>query len=199
MNFSEAVGEVAQITARPDKLAEIGSAINFVISHMSLKAHFAYDLVEATIPINGNEYGATIQFNNLTVSPLVTRFRKFKYIKRYGQIGYLTPMGSDKILTHHGSMQRDTYYIAGNNLTYILRDLAPSLEIGYYQHPPVLSENDTYWMLDLIPYAVIDKAAARIFRSIGDDESQRQYEASGEDLYKAARRDFEDAVTVGAR
>lgn len=198
MNFSEAVGEVALITARPDKLAEIGSAINFVISLMSIKAHFAYDMVEGSIPVDGNSYGATIQFNNVTPTPLVTRFRKFKYIKRYGQLGYILPKDSSTIFTPHGYIQKDSYFVSGNNLTYILKELTNSLEIGYYQHPPVLAEDDTYWMLDLIPYAVIDKAAARIFRSIGDDQSQAQYEASGEELYKAARRDFEDAVTIGA-
>ena len=200
MDINQAVTEVLTITARPDRAAEILSALNAAISFYSTKATFSQDLVETSIPISPTEYGGTIQFNSVSPTPVVSRFRKFKYVKPFGVKRYLTPIGSDKIFTPKDQVQLDKYYVGGNNLTYTLSALAPSLEVGYYQYPPVLdvSAVTTYWMLDLMPWAVIDKAAARIFRSIGDDTSAIAYERSSMELFLTARRDFEDGVQPGA-
>lgn len=200
MNFVEAVNEVLTITARPDRQTEIESALNWAISHCCLKSNFAYDLVESSITIDPTKYGATLQFNNVTPTPLVTRFRKFKYLKAYGTKKYLTPIGSDQIFSPSNAMQKDVFYLAGNNFTYILSSLAPSLEVGYYQYPPTLNTTTatSFWLLDMAPWAAIDLAAARIFRSIGDDESMKQYQGMGEEMLKVARRDFQDGILIGA-
>ena len=200
MDINQAVTEVLTITARPDRSAEILSALNAAISFYSSKADFALDLVETSLPISPTEYGGTVQFNVVSPTPLVTRFRKFKYVKPYGVKRYLTPIGSDKIFTPKDQIQVDKYYVGGNNITYTLKELAPSLEVGYYQYPPVLDGTtlSTHWMLDLMPWAVIDRAAARIFRSIGDDTSAVAYDRSSMELFLAARRDFEDGVVAGA-
>ena len=200
MDINQAVTEVLTITARPDRATEILSALNAAISFYSTKATFAQDLVETSIPISPTEYGGTIQFNSASPTPVVSRFRKFKYVKPYGVKRYLRPIGSDKIFTPKDQVQLDKYYVGGNNLTYTLSALAPSLEVGYYQYPPVLDVSvvTTYWMLDLMPWAVIDKASARIFRSIGDDTSAIAYERSSMELFLTARRDFEDGVQPGA-
>ena len=200
MDINQAVTEVLTITARPDRATEILSALNAAISFYSSKATFALDLVETSIPISPTEYGGTVQFNSVSPTPLVSRFRKFKYVKPYGVKRYLTPIGSDKIFTPRDQVQVDKYYVGGNNITYTLRELAPSLEIGYYQYPPVLDGTvlADYWMLDLMPWAIIDKASARIFRSIGDDTSAIAYDRSSMELFLTARRDFEDGVQAGA-
>lgn len=200
MDFAQAIAEVITITARPDKSAEIATALNASIAFYTSKAEFARDLVETSLPIDPNEYGGTLQFNNAN-PVLVTRFRKFKYVKAYGQVGYLLPISSDKIFTPGGFTQRDVFYVGGNNITYVLKSLAPSLEVGYYQYPQVLDANTNkdHWMLELMPYAVIDRAAARIFRSIGDDSSAAQYNASSAELFSVHKHDFEDAVLAVAR
>jgi hypothetical protein len=200
MDFPTARNEVLIITARPDRTAEIDSALNWAISYCCLKSNFAYDLVESSITVDPASYGATIQFNNVLVAPPVTRFRKFKYVKPSGARRYLKPTGSEQIFQPGAYMQKDCYYVAGDNLTYILSSLTPSLEIAYYQYPPILDAitNPNFWLLDMTPWAVIDLAAARIFRSIGDDESMRQYQGMGEELLKTARRDFADGVLAGA-
>ena len=200
MNFVEAVNECLTITARPDRTAEIESALNWAISHCCLKSNFAYDLVESSLIIDPTLYGDTVQFNNVVVPPVpVSRFRKFKYVKPYGVKKYLKPIGSDKIFTPGSYMQKDVYYVAGDNLTYILSALSPSLELSYYQYPPILDQitTTTFWLLDMAPWAVIDLASARIFRSIGDDESMRQYQSMGDEMLRIARRDFENGHLEG--
>ena len=201
MNFGEAVAEVMGITARPDKGVEIASALNAAISLFSTKVNWSKDLVESSLVINPASYGETLVFDNVSPTPLVTRFRKFKYVKPAGVLRYLLPIGCDKIFTPGEFTQKDVYYVGGNSITYLLKELASSLEIGYYQFPPLLDATtvNTYWMLDLMPYAVIDKACARIFRSIGDDTSARNYEASALEFFNAAKRDFEDCIQAVAR
>ena len=193
MNFSDVVKEVISITARPDKVALIESSINAVISLCTMKASFARDLVETSIPVPPGEFAGTFQFNNLQV-PVVQRFRKFKYVKAYGVKGYLTPTSPEKVFTPGGNTQRDVYYLSGDSITYVLSVDVPSLEIGYYQYAPILdaNKNNTYWMLEVMPWTIIDLTAARIFKGIGDDASAARYQASGDEAFKVNRRDHED-------
>jgi hypothetical protein len=198
MNFTEAVTEIIGLTGRPDKTVLIASAINAAISDCTVKANLFKDLVETSIPIDATIYGDTITFNNLVV-PIVTRFRKFKYVKPTGVTRYLKPIGVDQIFTPGGNMQQDIYYVAGNDLTYILRDLTTALEIGYYQYAPVLIDGGTHWMLDLMPWTIIDLAAARVFKQIGDDSSFKTHLGMGNDSFKLHRNDYEDGVLEGAQ
>lgn len=196
MTFIEIVAEVLKITARPDRESEIRSAVNTVLSRCILKTTFARDLVETTIAIDASAYGATID-----ISSHVTRFRKMKYVKLYGVQGYLHAIDSDKIFTPGNNIQRDRYYLAGLNMTYTLSSLGPTLEIGYYQYAAIQDELSTpdHWMFEMAPWAIIDLAAARIFRSIGDDVSGARYEKSGIEFYDIAKRDFADSILPEAR
>jgi hypothetical protein len=182
MNFTEALNEVIAKTKRPDKSAESASALNRAILFYSLKGEFPQDMVEDSIPIDATLYGATIPLD------FVTRFRKFVYIKRPSHLGYLTPIGADKVMTPTHTIQKDVYFIAGNNFTYVLKSLSPSLEIGYFQTPAILSDTDTCWLLDVIPWAIIDKAAGSIFQAIGDETSWRAHETASVELFLAYRR-----------
>lgn len=200
MNFSEVVTEIIGITGRPDKATAIGVAINAAISLCTMKASFARDLVETSIPITPDEYTGTVKFNNLQV-PVVIRFRKFKYVKAYGVKGYLTPTAPEKVFTPGGVSQKNVYYLSGDSITYILGVAAPSLEVGYYQYAPILdaNKNNTHWMLEVMPYTIIDLAAARIFREIGDDASATRHQKDGDESFKVNRRDHEDLAVPVAR
>lgn len=183
MNFSQVVQAVLDITKRPDKLAEAERAVNAALSFFCLKEKFQQDLIEDSIAISPTLYGDTISLASLT------RFRHFKYIKTPGTLGYLNRLGSDKIFTPGGAMQRNCYYVAGTNLTYILSTLAATLEVGYYTYPATLSGTQTHWLLDMIPQAVIDQAASKIFQLIGDDSSMKLHLAIATEAYDVMVRD----------
>lgn len=183
MNFSQVVQAVLDITKRPDKQTDTERAVNAALSFLCLKEKFAQDLVEGSISINPALYGDTISIASLT------RFRHFKYIKLPQVLGYLNRIGSDKIFTPGGTMQSNCYYTAGTNLTYILSTLASSLEIGYYVYPPILTANETHWMLDMIPQVIIDHAASKVFQLIGDDSSMKTHLAIATDAYNVMVRD----------
>jgi len=197
MNFLEAQNEVISHTKRPDKLVDIKSQLNRAIAFFTLKADFSRDLVETSIPADPALYGDTIDLTTLAV-PFV-RFRKFKYIKPTNVRYYLNTIDPTQLLTPQGRVQPNRYYVAGNSLTYTLSALTSVLECGYYQYAPLLVNNtDEHWMLDLMPWAVIEKAASRIFFNIGDETSAKSFEDSSMDFFLVGRRDFVDQTNDAA-
>ena len=186
MNFSEALAEVLRVTNRPDKSLDAILAINKAISYCTLKGEFNRDRVTATIAIDPALYGDTISLSSLT------RFRRFTYVKPTAARYYLEATEGTKIFTPKNSMQPNVYYLAGTSLTYTLSNLAASLEVEYLTYPPILDATvlNTHWMLDLMPYAIIDLASARVFARCGDDASARQYEISGMDFFQTVRKDL---------
>ena len=199
MNFTEAVAAVIDITARPDRLTETENAVNSILSYLTIKGDFARDLVDQTLTVDPTLYAATI--STLTAPNALVRFRKIKYLKPTGAKFYLTPTDVDKIFQAGNTMQPNVFCVTGTNITYTLGYLTPTLEIGYYQYPAILTNgiNDTHWMLDMIPWTVVDLAAAKIYRSIGDDDGFRQYQAIGLESFQTAKNDFQDSVLYGAR
>lgn len=193
MNFTDVVTAVTDIVKRPDKGPQIANAINTAIARASLRTEFSQDLVEATIPIDSTVYSQTINLPSLA-NPLI-RFRKWKYVKITGALGYLNPVDTQNIFVPGGTQQTNCYFMIGSNLTIITATLAASLEVGYYQHPPVLSGANEYWLLDICPYGIINKAAGEVFGVIGDINSAKLYIAMGEDLLSIMASDLRNQHT----
>jgi hypothetical protein len=184
MTFAEVVQAVLAITTRRDKTGEIGVAINAAINHYSLKARYYRDVAETSLPLD-----STLTAQEVDISGLV-RFRSFKYVKPTGEKLVLHPLAPERVFEPAGSMQSNCYYVLRQTLTVIMRKTAETLDVGYYQYPSVLSGTDTHWILDLSPYCVIDKAAARIFKSIGDEKMASLHEGYARDAYNAMIRDI---------
>lgn len=183
MNYTEAVNDVLRICKRPDKVVEAQRAINAAIAYYTIKGEFRKDLVETSISIDSSLYGNTISLTSLA------RFRRFKYIRPYGTRKFLVKSDPSHIFQPSGSLQLDHYYTAGDNLTYTLSVLSSSLEVGYYTYAPTLSGEDTHWLLDTIESAIIDYAAAKVFRGIGDDKSSDVHDAYSRDTFRVLLND----------
>lgn len=188
MNLTEAIDEVVSITGRPDKRAEAGRQINRALSFFTLKAEFSKDLVETSLDLDVTLYGQSVAISGLT------RFRKFKYIRPTSRRYYLTDIDPTQVFGPGSQIQPDRYFVVGASLTITQSNLDSSIQVGYLTYAPTLTEvspNDVHWMLTMIPYALIEKAAAKIFQQIGDETSWKTYEASSMELFLAARNDFE--------
>jgi hypothetical protein len=191
MNFTEVVAEVISIVKRPDKLLDIRREVNKAISFCCLGADFARDLEEASIAIDSTLFAQNIDLTTLT------RFRKFEYIKPPGRAKFLRHLTPDKIFAK-GREDVDVYYIAGDQANFKLCKLSSTLLVGYFKFPPTLSDaSPTFWLLDIAPYMIIDKAASAIFRNIGDDASSKRHEDEFALQYVVATRDFKYGATPG--
>jgi hypothetical protein len=184
MNFTEAVTEVINTSKRPDKILEARRAVNAAVSFYSQDADFKRDIQEVALAIDPFQYSANLPFTELT------RYRKFRSIKRGGTRCYLDELTGAKISAC--ASLADVYYIAGSGIRYSLAALASTLDIAYFQYPPTLTDaldNNTYWMLDIAPHMIIDRALGQIFSSIGDDTSSKRHEAWANVAYLSWRTD----------
>lgn len=193
MNFSEVVNEVLSLTKRPDKVTQAENAVNSRLARCILKGEFSHDLVETTIPIDDTLYAQLVDLSTLA-SPL-TRFRKWKYLKQPGALKYLEPGDVSNVFRPGGYTQSDIFYMIGSTLNIITSSLSSTLEVGYYQYAPALKNNETHWLLDICPYAIINLATGELFNSMGDVGASKYYIASGEDLFQTLVRDMRDQIT----
>lgn len=192
MNFTEIVQEVVSITKRQDKLLDIRRNVNSAINQACLGTNFARDHDELLLSISSSEYAGNIQL------ALLPRFRKLNYII---PTGYGCPIKSIEApqVFEAGVEQVDRYYISGDQINYKLSVLSSGLKVGYFRYPPVLTDAAaTFWLLDAAPYMIIDNAAARTFRNIGDELSARQHEGDWRLAYDSARIDLKYGINYGA-
>lgn len=193
MNFTELVSAVSDIVKRPDKTTQIENAINTALARTLFKNEFTHDLVETSIPLDSTLYTQTINLPSL-IAPLV-RFRKWKYVKLTGVKGFLQPIDPQNVFVPGGVQQVNCYYMIGSDLTVIAGGLSSALEVGYYQHPPILTGTNSFWLTDLCPYGIINRAAGEVFAAIGDARSAQVYIAMGDDLLTIMANDLKDQFT----
>ena len=182
MNFTQVVAEVLSIVKRPDKLKDIQREVNAAVNFFSSDSDFKRDVEEVLLAIDPLAYSQNLSYTSFI------RFRKIQFMKRAGTRHYLTELDASKITTNACAL--DKYYTAGTGIRINMNALAAGLDIGYYQFAPVLTDAlPTFWMLDLSPYMVIDRAAGTIFRNIGDDASSKVHIGASNAAYLAFRAD----------
>lgn len=181
MNFTEAVEEVKVTVKRPDLISRIRREVNSAITFYCLENDFPRDYSEQVIALNAQEYTQAFALSSMT------RFRKFKYLRR-AEKKFLTVVADSEMFA--GCYLEDKYYIAGSNVNISMAAKSATLDVGYYSYPPVLSDGSpTFWMLDLNPYMIIDRACAAVFKVIGDEKSLQAHAASARESYLAFRKD----------
>lgn len=183
MLFADALTEVMTTVKRPDKINVARRKLNAAISFYSLDNEFQRDYAEITIPVTPTAYSQAIAISSLE------RFRKEKYIKPTGTKCYLTPVATADILKHNDLCNK--YYIIGDLININLQVLTPNMDIGFFKYPPILTESSpSYWLLEVAPFMIIDRAIGEIMRDIGDERSMQAHMASAREAYLAARKDF---------
>jgi len=184
MNFTEAVQAVVDIVKRPDKLLDARREVNSAINQFSMDTEFTFDVMETSPALVANQLTQALALS------LFPRFRKIQYIKRGGTRTFLSPLARSELLKTNCDF-RNKYYIAGTNLNISLADYSSTLDLGYFQAPPTLTDAaPTFWMLDLSPYMVIDRAAAKLFTNIGDDTSAARHEGFARSAFLTAQKDY---------
>lgn len=184
MNFTEVVSEVLDIVKRPDKIITIRREVNSALNFCCNETELARDLIEQSIIIANGIYIQSIPLSDFT------RFRKFKYLKTPGDRHYLSPIAPDKVFQDRIEAC-NAYYISGDQVIIRLRAMSSLLLVGWYAYPPTLTDsNSNFWLLDVSPYMIIDRAASKVFSSIGDDSSARTKMAEFAVSWLSARRDL---------
>jgi hypothetical protein len=162
------VNAVVKRTRRPDK----GDEIVIALQEATLFAHrfdfFRQDLRE--VPI---QYATPVFSAQLVIASSFKRFRKFSYWRKYDPEGkgvpgdYLKPCEPDKLIDSYGQAKQDIYYVAGRVVNWLSSTEDLIHLVGYYANPDINVNAFDSWLADSQPFAIINYAAAKIFKSIG--------------------------------
>lgn len=191
MNFTEIVAEVTTITQRPDLILHARRAVNSAVNFFCVEANFARDLSEDAFTVSESEYIHSIALSEFE------RFRKFRYIKPATHNCMVNAISPEDIFKG-GQQAKNCYYIVGSEVKINLPYLTPELLIGWFQYPPILTDLEPdFWLLEVSPFMIIDKAAATIFRQIGQNQESGVHEQSAAMAFTSARRDYKYGVDFG--
>lgn len=184
MNFTEAVTEILGIVKRPDKISDIRRELNAAINFCCNETEFARDLMELSVDVSSSLYVQSLPLTQFT------RFRKFKYIKPPAVKFYLKPTAPDKIFEDCKEAS-NAYYISGSDVVIKTAALQSVLLTGWYAYPPTLTDAlPNFWLLDASPYMLIDRAASKVFATIGDDASSKKHMDLFVPAWLSARKDL---------
>jgi len=170
MQFGEMIITIISKVKRPDKIADIKTAINAAIAFFAT-ANFPQDRIDLTHIISSVDY---VQSINIVLSPF-TRFKIIDYIKPTGYFKNLAWRDPKKVF-QNGYECLDVWHRSGNNIVFKLSRLQPSLKIGYFQYHTVMTaDTATDWILDEMTTAVEDFARSRILEDIGETTEAARY------------------------
>lgn len=191
MNFTQAVAEVSRLTKRPDLILDIRRAVNAAINFCCVEGNFARDLEEAAFAIDSTLYAQSLPLSGFT------RWRKFAYIRPSNRKCFIEHLEASKIFAG-GKESCDVYYVAGASVQFKLSTLSSELLIGYFQYPPELSDaSSTFWLLEVSPFMIIDKAAAEIFSQIGNTTEATKHDQAFAIAFTSAVRDYKYGSNYG--
>lgn len=187
MTFTEVVQAVHSIVKRQDRIVDIRREVNSALNFFSSDLNATRDLEEVLTPISAIDYTQAIALSTFP------RFRKFAYIKRASTREFLKFIPMKKLYSKDCAYE-DTYYIASNSLKISMTTLAANLDIGYYQHPPILTDaldNNSHWLLDSAWPCIYDRALGKILGTIGDSTAAQRHEGFAVAGWLAKRSDLE--------
>lgn len=172
MTLTELTQSLIETTKRPDKLSAMKIAINKAVQQIAIMHFFVHDLHEVTWSVDPAD---ALAFS-LTSADYGEGLRKIEYIQVVGSQRFLKQIAPKDVFCN-SRKQTDVFYRTGSSIYVQLETAATQLLLGLYRYPTQLvNDADHNWVTDLYPYAVLDGAAAMIFKSIGDDASAQMHQ-----------------------
>jgi len=91
---------------------------------------------------------------------------------------FFTIITPDSVLDPYHINKVDVAYIAGQTIQIRSADYIQYALCGYYAHPvtSISAQTTNSWVANEFPYAIVFKAASIIFKTIGFDEQNAQYQ-----------------------
>lgn len=179
MNFAELQAEVFIITNRPDLVADTQLAIRKATSKLHAIDYFPKDLVE--IPLVIPVPSANVQIDTNANFP---RMRSIAYLRDSTSLTSTSlynklfeQINPRALLDDYQMEKTNCWYLGGQVINLKSSTAVSSLLVGYYENP-VITPIGAYssWIAVEQPYAIIEEAAATVFRMTGNAEMARFYE-----------------------
>lgn len=204
MNYSDLVNEVYTLTNRPDLVNETATAVKSATLRAHHVDYFYKDIVEMSYQFPVLQFWQKLQLSSLPNYRALKYLRKFypgtspqnppqqdgspnNLPPLYG--GYYEPGANlpdgrffdiitpEEVLDSYGINRIDIAYVGGQTINLRSGDTFQTLLTGYYAHPSIVPASWNSWIGNEFPYAIVFAAAATVFKTIGYDEQNQQYQA----------------------
>lgn len=170
MTLTELQNEVYAITNRPDLATQTQSAVRQATLSVHQSDFYFKDLFETGIVFPTEEF--LQQWEYSSVIPL---FRSMKYLRKTDAAGsdngkFFDIIPPELVVDGYGANNVDVCYVAGSVIQ--IRSSTPLQYaiLSCYINPDITTLGFNSWVAREHPYAIIYKAAARIFKQIGRTE-----------------------------
>ena len=167
--FAEVVEGVRDYITNPSRDAAIRREVNNTLRYFSRTGSYTRDLREVLVSDLGGDRVVDVPLSEFP------RYRNLKWVRNRAASELFTLIDPASM----GAECPGSYYVAGNLVRCKGRAPIHELQVGYYALPPTLYPGapETYWMLDVIPDAVIQYTVAVMQGILGDQQAQRTSQA----------------------
>ena len=203
MQYSDLVNAVYALTNRPDRVSETANAISAATLWAHHSDYYYKDLVEVSAEFTAQNYTQQIPLSFFPNFRSLKYIRKYypgtgpnnppsqdqspsnlpPLYGMYYDPGANLPDGRffkivtpEEILDSYNINKVDIAYIAGQTIQLRSGDYFQYALCGYYTHPIVVASSYNSLIAQEFPYAIIYKATSIVFKTIGFDEENAQYQ-----------------------
>lgn len=178
MTLTELQNEVYAITNRPDLAARTLSAIRAATLFLHQSDYYYKDLVETGIVFPSETY--LQDFDYRTIFP---QWRALKYLRKTDvnlceNGDFFTIKDPTNVVDDYNFNQSNVCYVAGSTLQLRSSTNFQYALLGYYQNPDVTETGFSSWIALDHPFAIVYRAAAQVFKSIGKDSEWQTWTVS---------------------
>lgn len=178
MTLAELTAEVVTLTGRPDRTAEILTAIKAATLKMHHSDFYWKDLLEC-----GVQFPVASFIQDLEYRTYIPLYRAAKYLRKIDVTTNPATPGKmldlvvpENIFDSYKIEKQDIFYAAGSYLHINSSTKEDFYLLGAYINPEITEAGYDSWVAVDHPYAIVFEAARSVFKMIGKDE-----EAAGMD------------------
>lgn len=174
--------DVLTIVKRPDLLSDIDLHTKNAILKVHQSDYYKQDLKEFAF-----SFGDAAPVYSLEIRSLVPRFRKMKYLNTIDQttldiIRPLDPFEPTNFLDQYGHKKDYVFYEAGDVIQIRVSDSPQYFGAGVYLYPDTTLLQQSSWIADALPMAIVYEAARTLFKAIGFDEQSAAMDKLGMEM-----------------
>ncbi len=178
MTLSELLDAVGERTNRPDRVDEILLAVQEATLFCHSFEFFRRDIAEVPVVYTTNTNPVGLASGQLIYDTVLPAFRKISYWRKWDPVNlvagtYLDPVEPDKLFDSYGAKKQDKYYLAGRVLNWLSCSTDKAHIIGYWRFPDISKSRYASWIAEQQPFAIINWATAKIFRTVGQQDEAK--------------------------
>lgn len=190
MDFKTAVEDCLAIHKRSDKIPVTKLAINTAIADLMRHDKFSFDLYQLDYVVPASSQRATM--HHLTRADFgEVQPRIIESITTAVDVRPLLKVKPEQ-LARPGTPKAGVFYARSDGYMLNLRAATSLIKVSYYAKPVRLVEDtDTHWTLQQAHEAVVQRALAIVFASVGEDRDANVYRSLSAESFARLALDLE--------